>query len=81
MNFSVAEITRLDIHKGQAKKGALIGAAIGLLFATPMIIDGVTAPSEENNFGAVTGPVIFVLTTSLGAILGGIDHWVKVYPD
>ena len=79
VDFSMAEITRLDNYKGQAKKGALIGAAIGLAIATPMIISSVNATDE--NYGAVTGPMVFVLTTSLGAILGGIDHWVKVYPD
>jgi hypothetical protein len=79
VDFSMTEITRLDNHKGQAKKGALIGAAIGLAIATPMIISSVNATGDD--YGAVTGPMVFVLTTSLGAILGGIDHWVKVYPD
>jgi hypothetical protein len=79
VNFSIAEITRLDNHKGQAKKGGLIGAAVGLAFAIPMIYSSVNATTD--NYGAVTGPMVFVLTTTLGAILGGIDHWVKVYPD
>jgi hypothetical protein len=77
--FSIDEISRLYAHKGQAKKGALIGAVIGLAIATPMIISSVNASGAD--YGAVTGPMVFVLTTSLGAILGGVDHWVKVYPD
>ena len=79
VNFAMGDVTKAWVHKGESWKGALIGGAIGLAIAIPMIISSVNATGDD--YGAVTGPIVFVLTTSLGAVLGGIDHWVKIYPD
>lgn len=69
-------VKQLFVHKGEAKKGALIGAAIGAA------VGGLFLAISQDEFGGGAFPAgfSFLASTVAGAIFGGIDHWVDVYP-
>jgi Outer membrane protein beta-barrel domain len=69
-------VKQLFVHKGEARKGALFGAAFGAVFGAIFL----ATQGDEFGGGAFPAGFSFLACTTAGAIFGGIDHWVDVYP-
>ena len=76
IGIAMTGVKKLFVRKGEAKKGTLIGAAIGAA------LGGLALVTQKDEFGRGAYPAgfAFIGCTVLGAIFGGIDHWVDVYP-
>jgi hypothetical protein len=74
VGIAIEGINRLFVHKGNAGKGLLIGAAIGAAFGA---LSWAGSQDEDDVVLLVYG---FVIGTVVGGVIGGIDHWVVVYP-
>jgi hypothetical protein len=79
-DYPMATVSRLDVHRGNAKKGALIGAVVGAVLGTTLALASEEDPDETVDMRVAGGVGIFVSGVIWGAIIGGIDRWVNVYP-
>lgn len=75
--IAMGGVRRVSAHRGQAKKGAVIGGLTGLGLG---IVLGTSDEFTDEGLGGAAAVVCVVDGIVLGAIIGGIDHWVDVYP-